>query len=294
MNVLMEKPMTTSVREAAQLHSLLEECRTPQPRGDTAAIGGGMGCFLVNHSANYRPQARAARALLRAGRLGALRHVSASFAAPLSWIFDDPGNVGWNEPDDSGEMLGNGFAWGQASHLLAWIYHVAGAGTLVPKRAFCAMTHSAATGADVSHAATVVCEGGTTLGLTGTSLLPGNAHSDPPVGKRVQIQMFGTKGALCFSGDDRDPSTGALEWLRGDDEHKMGAVDVQYPDLGFQFENLEQDGAGPESLQCFIDACLGRDECYLGADSLVGLRSVQTIDAMYRSSVSGECEDVKG
>ena len=37
--------------------------------------------------------------------------VSAFFASPLSWIFDDPANTGWNEPDDSGEMLGNGFAW---------------------------------------------------------------------------------------------------------------------------------------------------------------------------------------
>lgn len=37
--------------------------------------------------------------------------VSAFFASPLSWIFDDPANTGWNEPDGSEEMLGNGFAW---------------------------------------------------------------------------------------------------------------------------------------------------------------------------------------
>lgn len=223
-----------------------------------------------------------------------MRHVSASFASPLSWIFDDPRNTGWNEPDDSGEMIGNGFAWGQSSHLLAWIYHVAGGGGgLAPSRVRCAMTTSGRTGADVSHAATVTCGNGATMSLSGTSLLPGNAHSDPPVAKRVRIEVFGTEGALFYGGNDRDPRSGKLEWLRGGDHENAGSVEIKCPELGFQFEELDQEGIGPESLQCFIDACLGQDDYYPGADSLVGLRSVQTIDAMYRSHVSGNCEDVK-
>merc|ERR1712087_542531 len=97
-------------------------------------------------------------------------------------------------------------------------------------------------------------------------------------------------GALFFSGNDRDPSSGRLEWLQGDkDAGNVGAVEIQCPELGFEFEDLDQEGIGPESLQCFIDACLHRDDYYVGADSLVGLRSVQTIDAMYRSHVSGNC-----
>jgi hypothetical protein len=46
----------------------------------------------------------------------------------------------------------------------------------------------------------VVCKNGATFSLSGTSLLPGNAHSDPPVGKRIKIKIFGTKGALIYSG----------------------------------------------------------------------------------------------
>mmetsp|Transcript_27424 Transcript_27424/g.58930 ORF Transcript_27424/g.58930 Transcript_27424/m.58930 type:complete len:375 (+) Transcript_27424:678-1802(+) len=325
-NVLMEKPMTTNVREAKELHDLLMHRRAVEEQQTTIVkasstinttagrnninnnnnIGGGMGCFLINHSANYRPQARAARALIQSGKIGTIRHVSAFFASPLSWIFDDPSNTGWNEPDDSGEMLGNGFAWGQSSHLLAWIYHVTCSNgneygeqqqQLAPSRVYCAMTTSEKTGADVSHAATVICENGATFSLSGTSLLPGNAHSDPPVAKRIKIKIFGTKGALFFSGNDRDPSSGKLEWLRGDDDdghENVGTVEVQCPELGFEFEDLDQDGIGPESLQCFIDACLRKDDYYVGADSLVGLRSVQTIDAMYRSHVSGNSENVKG
>ncbi|KAL7543504.1 hypothetical protein ACHAXR_013179 [Thalassiosira sp. AJA248-18] len=299
-NVLMEKPMTTNVREAHQMHNLLMDRREAglsskyTTNNTNSGIGGGVGCFLINHSANYRPQARAAHALIQSGKLGTIRHISAFFASPLSWIFDDPSNTGWNEPDDSGEMLGNGFAWGQSSHLLAWIYHVVGnEQNLTPSRVYCAMTQSEETGADVSHAATVICQNGATFSLSGTSLLPGNAHSDPPVAKRIKIKIFGTKGALFFSGNDRDPTSGTLEWLRGDDHDNVGAVEIQCSELGFQFEDLDQEGVGPESLQCFIDACLGRDDYYLGADSLVGLRSVQTIDAMYRSHVSGNCENVK-
>ena len=151
-NILMEKPMTTNVKQAKELYDLLMNRQNERlkgetnPRGEQAemetttngAIGGGVGCFLINHSANYRPQARAAHALIQSGKLGTIRHVSAFFASPLSWIFDDPSNTGWNEPDDSGEMLGNGFAWGQSSHLLAWIYHVAGCENLVPSRVYCA------------------------------------------------------------------------------------------------------------------------------------------------------------
>ena len=297
LNVLMEKPMTTDVCEAIQLHNLLMERKEADNNqsnnnnngNDGERIGGGIGCFLVNHSANFRPQARAAHELIQTGRLGDIRHVTAFFASPLSWIFDDPSNTGWNER--RGSMLGNGFAWGQQSHILSWIFHVAGVENLKPEKVFCHMTKSSKTGADVSHAATVICENGATFSLSGTSLLPGNAHSDPPVGKRIEIKIFGTQGALIYRGDDRDPKSGRLEWLRGDDDDEVGAVKVQCPDLGFQFEDLDQDGNGPASLQCFIDSCLGLDY-YVGADSLTGLRSVQTIEAMYRSHVSGNCEKI--
>lgn len=280
MNILMEKPMTTNVHDAKKLHDLVTEY-TKSGHG---------GCFLVNHSANYRCQARTARDIVTSGQIGDIRHVSAFFASPLSWIFEDPANKGWNEPDSTGTMLGNGFAWGQSSHLLAWIYHVGD--NLRPQRVYCAMNHSDKTGADVSHAATIQCEDGVTFSLSGTSLLPGNAHSDPPIGKLVRIKIFGTEGAIIYTGDDRDAKSGTLELRRGGSGDDAGAVEVQCPDLGFEFEEIDQEGDGPRSMQCFIAACLGRESYYAGADSDVGLRTVQTIDAMYRSHASGNAEDV--
>jgi predicted dehydrogenase len=82
-NVLMEKPMTTNVKEAKELHNLLMDRQvegsmdvggemTEKPQ--ELNVGGGVGCFLINHSANYRAQARAARSLIQSGKLGEIRH----------------------------------------------------------------------------------------------------------------------------------------------------------------------------------------------------------------------------
>jgi len=201
--------------------------------------------------------------------------------SPLKFLFENPENKDWNEP--TGTMLGNGFAWGQSSHILAWIFFVTG---MDPMRVFCSMNHNEITGADVSHAATIVCANNANISLSGTTLLPGEAHSHPPVGKLIRIEVFGSKGALIYSGDDTIKTSGQLE-IRNPDGSKSAIAQ----DLGFHFENTVSEGNGPESLKAFLDAC--RDEDFaIGADSLLGLKTVQTLDAMYRSSISLKSEEV--
>jgi predicted dehydrogenase len=230
-----------------------------------------------------------ARQLVESGEIGAIRHVTSFMASPLSFIFDDPSNTGWNEP--TAGMLGNGFSWGQCSHLLAWIFHVCP--NLLPHHVFCIMNQSPATGADVSHSASILCSDtcGTNdvvLSMSGTSMLPGNAHSEPAIGKILRIKIFGTKGTIMYSGNDQDPSSGQLELRR-----VANNGNVELPcGPGFHFEALEQDGTGPESLQSFIDACHGNKDYYVGADSTVGLRTVQILEAMYRSNSTRKLEDI--
>jgi len=277
LHIKMEKPMTTDVEEAKKLNQLIQEYR---------AIGG-QGTFMVNHSANYRMQARKARELVETGAIGEIQHITCFFASPLMWIFDDPANKSWNEPN--GSMLGNGFAWGQSCHLLGWVYHVCP--NLVPVSIFCAMNTSEKTGADLSHAATVICNGNTIMSVSGTTYLPGNEHSPTPVGKKVFVHIYGSKGALLYDGEDLDQSSGKLEL-------RQGGVNFGFPsfpcgdDLGFDFENTAEDGIGPESMQSFLEACHGQDDYYVGADSMLGLRTIQTIEAMYRSNASKRLEQV--
>lgn len=257
--ILLERPMTTDVHQTLKLAHTTHHLRLEES-------------LWINHSANYRKPAQVVRQYIT--KIGNIRHISAFLASSLSWIFEDPQNTGWNEP--SAGMRGNGFAWGQSSHVLAWIFH--GCPQLSPKEVFCRQNFSSRTGADVSHAASIVCSSAGTndviISLSGTSLLPGNEHGDNKVGKQVRVYIYGDKGALVFGGNDAEPSSGCLEYLDADGHRTM-------LEDSFYFENLEH-GLGPESLQTFVDFCNGQtaENC---ADVDVGLKSVQILEAMYRS-----------
>jgi predicted dehydrogenase len=155
--------------------------------------------------------------------------------------------------------------------------------------------------ADVAHAATITCRansgdgsvdgsskkvGDVVMSISGTTLLPGNEHSDSPIGKKVDIKIYGSKGAVMYCGDDRDQDSGSLELRRED-----GKVELPCG-AGFDFENTDVHGTGPESLQSFIAACQGKTDYYAGADALLGLRTIQTLEAFYRSNASRRLEDV--
>ena len=282
LNILIEKPMTTDIQHAIEIYKIV-------------STRDGASKSWVNHSANYRLQTKLAREVITSGRLGRIRHVTGFFASPLKWIFEDPACVGWNVP--SGGMLGNGFAWGQSSHLFAFIYHICP--MLKPFSLYGALTHSPKTGADISFSATVQCldcedfgiDDGepselAVLSVSGTTLLPGNAHSSPPVPKKIQIEVFGTEASLHYEGNDRDPSSGRLE-IRNPD----GSTEIIHNE--FVFESWDNEGYGPESLQNFVQLCCGHDDVYEGSNVLVdGLRSIQSIDALYRSAASGKPERI--
>ena len=154
------------------------------------------------------------------------------------------------------------------------------------------MTHSDKTGADVAHSASIRCrdesatapDNAVIFSLSGTSLLPGDAHSEPPVGKHIQMGLYGSSGSLLYSGMDLESSSGSLELRR------MPSGNTELPaGEGFSFENLDTNGIGPESVQALVQACReGPSAAYVGASSAVGLRTVQVLDAMYRSHKEGK------
>ena len=138
----------------------------------------------------------------------------------------------------------------------------------------------------MSFSASIQTEDGANLSLSGTALLPGYEHSDPPVGKQLSISIYGDSGCLVYSGDDQNSESGRLEFRTPEVTQHL------HPELGFQFENTELDGIGPESVLNFVNACLG-NEYFNGADSSVGLRTVQIVEAMYRSNASGKPVEVE-
>ena len=89
------------------------------------------------------------------------------------------------------------------------------------------------------------------------------------------------KGLTAQMGIEPIGATGSLELSRFDGRSEVVP--------GFEFEHLDTDGIGPESLQDFISGCVGR-QYFQGVGADVGLKAVATIDAMYRSIKSGQAE----
>uniref|UniRef100_A0A7S2YTI0 GFO/IDH/MocA-like oxidoreductase domain-containing protein n=1 Tax=Entomoneis paludosa TaxID=265537 RepID=A0A7S2YTI0_9STRA len=235
-------------------------------------------------------------------QIGQLLHITASFASPVMWVFEDPHNVGWNVP--TGSMLGNGFAWGQQSHLLAWIFWVCGVDNLIPQQVYCSMNHCSTTGADIAHSATITCANQVVFNVSGTALLPGSEYAATRVGKQVRIQIYGSQGALFYEGDDERADSGRLEFrgTNGDASHQ-----ILYN--SFQFENATTQGCGPESVADFVQMCCDTNyhnhhddnnssssssqNVHNCANARVGLRTVQTLEAMYRSHATKSVVQVR-
>ena len=260
LHVFMEKPMTTDPAEAALLQTLVQQ---------TGKI------FMVNNTANWRPQTQAATRWVADGRIGRVQHVSCKMASALLWLFDKKGNDGWCKP--TGTMLGNGFGWGQLSHSLAWVLRVT---NLVPTTVYAEMSHSECTGADLFDCAIVRCTNGATINVQGVASLPfeGYEHSS----KQIVNEVYGTEGMLTYSGDDMDVSSGDLRLARHDGTKELVP--------GFAFEDYAVDsngGRGPGSLLAFLSACAGEADVWNGCDAEVGSRVVAVLDAMYRSVHTG-------
>ena len=264
MNVLIEKPMTTTGEDA-------------QTVVDAAKAAGKI--FMVNTTANWREQTKAAAKMVEDGKLGEIRHVQLHMGSPLMMLFDDPTRTTWVE--GVGKAGLNGFAWGQLSHPTSWLFKVTG---LKPAEAFCFMGISENSGADLSDAATVRCTNGATISISGTAMVPGVQG----VGKQIDIKIYGDKGMLTFGGDDSDPSSGELLLTSLDGSTESTSE--------FLFEDTTEPtdpgyGTGPASVTSFIDGCLGRP-FFEGADVDTSQSVVQLLEAMYLSAKSGKAEKV--
>jgi predicted dehydrogenase len=318
LHIMLEKPMTTDIVDAMNLFHLVQQKEQHEAVAAAAAKAlttesasyGMVSQVWLNHTANYRVQTALARDAIVSGRMGRIRLVNASFASPLKWIFNDPGNDGWNKPH--GNMVGNGFAWGQSSHLLAFLFHILP--NCDPKRVYCRMALSKETGADIAHSATIECLDLTTattittttttseaeltqentvlINMSGTALLPGHQYTDPPIAKLVNIDVYGDDGSLHYAGNDLDPTSGHLEY-----RNTEGVNEILCD--RFEFEAYDNENYGPESIQAFVELCCGgggggdgKSLPVAGATVLDGLRSVQVIDAMYKSNASKQVVSV--
>jgi len=257
MHVMVEKPMTTNASDARCLVGKAAEVKKQ---------------ILVPHGWNFRPYTRRARELVRGGAIGTVRHIALQMASPAETLFNGKPYPGtelnmfrppastWADPLNFG-----GYGWGQLPHALGCLFQIA---DVVPRNVF-AYAGRSSTGADIYNAVTILFADGATGSLSGAGTVPMNSRF------QVDLRLFGTDGMLLL-----DLERERLELRRNDDRNEDFHIEVG--DGRYTCE---------EPMLRFIDLCLGLPVVN-EAPGEVGLHSIEVIDAMYRSIVSGRAEDV--
>lgn len=260
-HVLVEKPMAT---KAADGRAIAE-----------AALRAGKQVMVPSAMSFTHFTARAAEAV-RAGRIGTIRHAICQMGSALDDLFAGspmletrdhqfrPPASTWADPARAG-----GYGWGQLSHGLGWLVHVA---DIRFENIYC-LDGKSPSGVDYYDAAVGRTTSGATISLSGASTVPKHR------GLHFDIRIYGTEGMIFFASEG---GQGRLEICRID------GTDESVP---FAAGEADYDGALP--VKRFADLCAGK-AVDNPADAEVGARVTEALDAMYRSAASGKPETIGG
>lgn len=255
-HVLVEKPMATRTTDARELVRLVRES------GRT---------LMTPYGLNHTPYMAQAADWVRAGRIGAVRHVALHMSSALLDLFGGdpmaeteghlyrPPPSTWADPRRAG-----GYGWGQLSHALAALFFVT---DLAPESVHAAVRRSK-TGVDDHDAAVLRFEGGAIGTLSGAAGLP--KHAAP----QLDLRVYGEDGMLVLDVEEGRERL-SLQRLDGSGrERRMRRGE------GFRSYTTR------EAVDRFVAICRGEEARNCG-DHLVGLRTVQVLEALYASAESG-------
>ena len=253
LHVLCEKPMTLRPDQAWELVDL--------------ARGAGLH-LVVPYGWHYKAFVQQAKQLMDRGTIGQFQYALCHMASPTKGFFSGGGAVPSNwkptiaEPDPATWQVkenGGGYGYGQITHSSALLLWLTGARAAEVTARMTAPN----SGVDMYDAATVVFDSGAIGSISGAATLPDN---DP---FQVDLRIFGDEGVLLL-----DVERERLEVRRQDGQHQH----VQVPS-GQGAYSCE----GPPAR--FVELILGRG--VNDSPGEVAARSVELIDAMYRSASNG-------
>ncbi len=247
--------MTTCAQEARRLVSLAEQKKS---------------VLMIAYGFNFAPMVERARELLAGGAIGAVRHVNVHMASSLEDLFSGQGLLAarhamfqpaastWADPKNAG-----GYGWGQLTHALGILFRIA---DLQPLDVF-ATTQLSSSGVDICDAATIRFTNCATGVVSGTALIPKHLPS------QLDIRLFGSEGTLLLDMDKE-----RLEVHRDDESSTI----VPLPAGSGEYLRTAP-------VRAFIDVCCGV-RFDNPAPGIVGQRSTEVLDALYRSAVSQQIE----
>jgi predicted dehydrogenase len=259
-HVLIEKPMATCSEDA---RAIAQAARLAERQ------------VMVPTAFSFTRFTETAAGWVRAGRIGNVRHVVCQMGSALEDLFGGepmretqdhlfrPPASTWADPAHAG-----GYGWGQLSHALGWLLHVA---DIELQNVFC-LDGKSKTGVDFYDAAVARATNGATLVLSGSSTVPKHR------GLHLEIRIYGQDGVIAM---DSETGRQRLELRRADGDDELFTA----PPREFDY-----DGSLP--VIAFAKLCAGLPTTN-PADAENGRRVVETLDAMYRSAKSGKLEPTR-
>ena len=256
LHVLVEKPMTTDAGQARQL------VKTANAKNLH---------IVVVYGWNYAPFARKAKQLIDGGQLGPIEYVLCHMASGVRSLLSgegrtkkgtwtealfQPASSTWADP----KIAAGGYGYGQLTHALGLMFWLS---DLEPARVFSMMTAPGAK-VDIYDAIAVRFANGGIGTVSGAGSVPHACRS------QVDIRLFGPEGMLLV-----DFERERMELRRYDGQHVVAEIE---PDSAVY--------AAAEPPRNFVDLILGKTATNL-SPGWAGMRTIELLDAAYRSSESG-------
>ena len=259
LNVIIEKPMTLNTEDAKFIYELSVKNKKE---------------IIIPYGYNFTHYMDKAREYINNNFLGEIKHIDAAMSSSTLDLFGGNGLIEakdhtfqplsstWSDP-----QRGGGYAWGQTSHLIGAVFKLV---KLNPDKLFCFHTQSP-TKVDYTNAVALMFKEDATATISGCAYLPKQKE------EHIEIKIHGTKGALFL---DIEPNRERLT-------------------IKIDGENIEHDMKGEgamtystnPAIDALISACEGKIIEH-GSDALNGYKTIQVIDAMYKSMKSGNVEKI--
>lgn len=256
LHVMVEKPPATQAQQARELARLAREYGRH---------------FLVPYGWNYKPFVEEAARRIREVGIGPIQYIVCQMGSPTGDLFFGGGKdlqgeglfppepATWSDPT----VAGGGYGQGQLTHALGLLFFLAG-GELRAREVFAMMSAPEAP-VDIYDALSVRFENGAVGSIGGTGRVPAHRRF------QVEVRLFGRDGMALI-----DVERERVEIHRHDRQRE---VVLAIPAGAGDYECIAP-------VHRFIELVQGRAVAN-NSDAELALRTVEVLDAAYRSAASG-------
>ena len=269
--VLCEKPMTTSAEEARDLVNTAKKNNVH---------------LMMSHGLHYLELVQKAKEYMKENIIGDIEYLVCVLSSPVRDLLEGrgldlkgakvlftPENNTWADP----VRAGGGYGYAQLTHILGLTFLLA---DIVPKKVF-SFSSSPNSQVEIHNSISVQCEDGIVATFSGSASHKNNRFKN-------LVRIYGSKGELELELDREN--TLSLNIINKDYTVLKDSELQAHKEKPVTNASLG-DPKGFQPTNNFIDLISGKSEVNW-SPGIVGMRSIEVLDAAYRSATSGQLESV--